>query len=109
MKAFRVFVISLVVLTVSGLPGLAQTAKAKPKISMEQARKIAVAKEPGAVQSSELEKEKGRLIYSFDIKTAGGIHEVQVDAFSGKIVEDTIEDPAAEAKEKQQDARKKSK
>ena len=38
-------------------------------ISMQQARKIALAQVPhGIVQSGELEKEHGKLIYSFDIK-----------------------------------------
>ena len=43
------------------------------------------------------------LIYSFDIKTKSGIHEVNVDAISGDIVEDKVESAASEAKEKQQD------
>jgi len=43
------------------------------------------------------------LIYSFDIKTKSGIHEVNVDAISGDIVEDKVESSASEAKEKQQD------
>ncbi len=79
--------------------------KAKPKVSMQQAKKIALQKEPGTIKSSELEKEKGQLIYSFDIKTASGVHEVNVDANSGAILEDKVETAADEAKEKQQDAK----
>jgi hypothetical protein len=74
------------------------------KISMRQAQKTALAKEPGTIKSKELEKENGKFIYSFDILTKAGIHEVQVDAINGEVVSDTVESKAAEAKEKQQDA-----
>ena len=77
------------------------------KVTMKQAQKTALAKEPGKIKSKELEREKGRLIYSFDIKTADGIHEVQVDAMTGEIVEDTVESAAAEAKEKAADKKQK--
>jgi hypothetical protein len=77
------------------------------KITMEQAQKIALAKETGKIQSKEIEREKGRLIYSFDIKTADGIHEVNIDAMTGEVVEDTVESAAAEAKEKAADKKPK--
>jgi hypothetical protein len=77
------------------------------KITMEQAQKIALAKEAGKIQSKEIEREKGKLIYSFDIKMADGIHEVNVDAMTGEIVEDTVESAAAEAKEKAADKKQK--
>ncbi|GAC1438183.1 MAG: hypothetical protein NVS9B5_33530 [Terriglobales bacterium] len=70
---------------------------------MAEAQKTALAKEPGKIKSKELEKENGKLIFSFDIKTKSGIHEVHVDAISGAVVADTTEDAAAEAKEKRQD------
>ena len=66
---------------------------------MEQARATAVAKAPGDVKSSELEREHGKLVYSFDIKTTSGIREIQVDADSGVIVSDEVESAADEAKE----------
>jgi len=72
-------------------------------ISMVAARKIALEREAGTVKSGERETEKGRLIYSFDIQMANGIHEVNVDAHGGKILEDHIESPADEAKEKAQE------
>jgi hypothetical protein len=77
------------------------------KITMEEAQKTALAKEPGKIKSKELEREKGRLIYSFDIKTADGLHEIQVDAMTGELVEDTVESAAAEAKEKAADKKQK--
>ena len=76
---------------------------AKPQITMEQARQTALTKEKGIIKSSELEKEHGRLIYSFDVQTTEGVHEVNVDAMSGKVVEDSKESPADEAKEARQD------
>ncbi len=75
----------------------------KPRITMKQAEQTALAKEKGTIKSSELEKEHGRLIYSFDVQTTDGIHEVNVDAMNGKLVEDTKESAADEAKEKRQD------
>ena len=57
------------------------------KIGMKRATQIATKRIHGRVKSSELEKEKGRWIYSFDINTGKGkITEVNVDAYSGKII-----------------------
>jgi len=78
------------------------------KITIEEAQKTALAKEPGKIKSKELEREKGRLIYSFDIKTADGIHEVNIDAMTGEVVEDSVESAAAEAKEKAADKKQKT-
>jgi uncharacterized membrane protein YkoI len=73
------------------------------RISLDSARTIAAARLPKAtVQSEELERENGKLIYSFDMKTAGrsGIDEVNVNALNGKLVGKIgHEGPAAEAKE----------
>src|ERR1700676_4206557 len=77
------------------------------KVTMEQAQKTALAKEAGKIKSKELEREKGRLIFFFDNKAGDCIHEVQVDAITGEIVEDTVESAAAEAKEKAADKKQK--
>ena len=72
------------------------------KISKLQAEKAALAKVPnGAIQSGELEREHGRLVWSFDIgtKSTKNVTEVQVDAKSGKIVSVKTETPADQAKE----------
>lgn len=55
----------------------------------------------GKITAHELEREKGKLIYSFDIKTAGmsGIDEVNIDAMTGAMIEKVHESPADEAKE----------
>src|SRR5512142_2028007 len=55
------------------------------KISKDSATAIALARVPGAtVKSAELEREKGKLIWSFDLTTAGktGIDEVHVNAIN---------------------------
>lgn len=80
------------------------------KITLAAAREIALREDTGTVESSELEKEKGKLVYSFDIRNAKGtITEIWVDAKTGKVVHKSEEDAAAEAKEKAADAKKKGK
>ena len=62
---------------------------AQTKISEDSARTVALARVQGAtVTALELEREGGRLIWSFDLTVAGksGIEEVTVDAVTGKIV-----------------------
>jgi uncharacterized membrane protein YkoI len=73
-----------------------------PKLTKSQARAIALKLHPGKVKSAELEKEQGVQMYSFDIQTKEGVREVGIDADSGKVVEDSIESAADEAKEKAQ-------
>lgn len=68
-----------------------------------EAERIALAKAPnGTIKEGELEKEKGRLIWSFDIATADSkdITEVQVDAQTGLVVAVEKETPGQEQKEK---------
>ncbi len=80
----------------------------KAKITMDAARSIALAKAPGKVEGEELEKEKGKLVYSFDIRNdKGTISEVWVDAKTGKVVKVEEENAAAEAKEKKEDEKTK--
>lgn len=63
--------------------------KAKAKVSLEQAQKIALKKYPGEIVETEYEIEPdGAASYEFDIKTKSGKEmKVEVDATSGKIVE----------------------
>ena len=75
---------------------------AEAKISKEDAEKTALAQVPnGTLQESELEKEKGKLIWSFGFATPGtqNIMEVNVDAINGGIVNVETEKPEKEAKE----------
>ncbi|MEJ2185613.1 MAG: PepSY domain-containing protein [Gemmatimonadota bacterium] len=71
----------------------------KPKIPEAKARATALARVPnGTIKSYELEREGGRLIYSYDIAVKGkpGIEEVNVDAMTGEVVGTQHEDAAAE-------------
>jgi hypothetical protein len=115
--------ISLVLLTVAmGSPVLAaqsvRMAESKPgllkqaKITADSAFAVAKAALPKAtISSAEIEQENGKLIYSFDMKTAGksGIDEVNVDALTGKLVGKVQHESAAdEKKEADADAAKKA-
>ena len=79
----------------------ALAAGAKPHyIGMKRAKAIAHSQVKGTIKSSELEKEHGKMIYSFDIKTTAGITEVEIDAITGKVIATQVETPEDEAKEK---------
>ncbi|HEX3552879.1 MAG TPA: PepSY domain-containing protein [Thermoanaerobaculia bacterium] len=73
------------------------------KITLDTARTTALAKVPnGEVRSEELEREHGKLIYSFDIAVPGkpGIQEVNVNAITGKVLgvhHETAKDEKKEA------------
>jgi uncharacterized membrane protein YkoI len=63
--------------------------EAQARIGKPEAEKIALTRAPnGTIKEGELEKEKGRLIWSFDIATPDSkdITEVQVDAQTGQVV-----------------------
>jgi uncharacterized membrane protein YkoI len=77
--------------------------KAQAKISEADAKQIAMSKVPnGTIKEGELEKEKGRLIWSFDIAIPDSkdIKEVNVDAITGEVVGVETETPKQQAKEK---------
>jgi uncharacterized membrane protein YkoI len=79
------------------------------KITMEQARETALKRAPGSVEGSELEREHGKLVYSFDIRNARGtITEVQVSAITGRIVSVEHENKKQEAAEKRKESREKT-
>ena len=65
------------------------------KITMSEARQIALKAHPGKITDQELEKEKGGsgLRYSFDIKRGSVTQEVGVDAKTGKVLENKKEGP----------------
>lgn len=59
------------------------------RISQADAERLALTRAPGGtVQQRELEKENGRLVWSFDIATPGtsDVTEVQIDAVTGAVV-----------------------
>ncbi|HZR05439.1 MAG TPA: PepSY domain-containing protein [Candidatus Udaeobacter sp.] len=80
------------------------------KITKSDAQTTALAKVPnGTVKAAELEKEHGKLIWSFDIAMphSKNITEVQVDAKTGKIVSVQVETPQDQAKEAAADQKNK--
>ncbi len=84
------------------MPGLAAAAKVDPAT----ARRTALAKFPdGSIVKEEIEREHGKLVYSFDIKngTHSGVEEVLVDALDGAVVSVEHEDAAKEAAEARQE------
>lgn len=77
--------------------------QSQAKITKEQALQTALAKAPGGtVKEGELERENGKLIWSFDLSTPGtkNTTEVNVDAITGDIVSVSTETPEQEGKEK---------
>jgi len=123
MKSTRGYTIltALAAVTLASAPALAQATKdpsakhetmaqlkAEAKVTEKAARATALAQVPGGkVRSHELERENGKLVYSFDIATKGktGIDEVQVDAITGTVVSNKHETPAMEKAEAKAEAK----
>ena len=63
------------------------------KVSLEQARQIALKAHPGVITDQELEREPGgsALCYSFDIRAGAVTQEVGVDAKTGRLLENKPE------------------
>ena len=61
----------------------------------------------GKISGVELERENGKLMYSYDLKVAGksGTEEVNVNAITGKIIAVEHESAAAEKQEAAEDAK----
>ncbi|WP_124947389.1 PepSY domain-containing protein [Sulfurirhabdus autotrophica] len=103
MKASKKRVIKALglVFTVAAANALAFTGQelaGEAKISLEQARVIALRAHPGKITDEELEKEKGGsgLRYSFDIRHGKVTQEVGVDAKTGNLLENAPEGPNAD-------------
>ena len=89
---------AVMILALATFPAMAYTGQelAKhAKISITEARAIALKAHPGKITDEELEKEKGGsgLRYSFDIKRGSVTQEVGVDAKTGKVLENKKEGP----------------
>ena len=109
MKRSIVITALSVVLGASGLHAQASYKRDVPdalvkraKITEQAAAAMAQKRVPtGTIQGVELEQEKGRLIYSYELKVPGksGLEEVNIDAMDGKVVAVEHESAAAEQKE----------
>ena len=87
-----------ITLMVAAFPALAYTGQElakQAKVSIADARTVALKAHPGKITDEELENEKGGtgLRYSFDIKRGSVTQEVGVDAQTGKILENKKEGP----------------
>lgn len=87
---FKVASIAVAAITLT-IPAAHAAPAPKAKLSMGQARAIALKAAPGKVIDAEYEKEAGAWRYSFDIRQDKRIHEIGVNANTGKIVEDKYE------------------
>jgi hypothetical protein len=105
--AFVVALVFVIALPVFAAKNDAASLKKEAKISEATARATALAKVPGGtVEAGELEREHGKLVYSFDIKSKEpGVTEVQVSAIDGKIVSVKHETPKQESAEKKKEAK----
>jgi uncharacterized membrane protein YkoI len=77
--------------------------RTQAKVSKSDAKKTALGKVPnGSVESAELEKEHGKLVWSFDIAKPNtkNITEVQVDAETARIAAVEEETPKDQAEER---------
>lgn len=79
-------------------PALAYTGQklaGHAKMTITQAREIALKAHPGKITDEELERESGGsgLRYSFDIKNGSRTQEVGVDAATGRVLENKTEGP----------------
>ena len=107
MKRIRMFsltfgiVLGFAAATFAAQPSEAELVK-QAKITKAEAEQIALAKvSRGIVKSAEIEKEKGHLVWSFDIAQPGthDITECLIDAKTGKIISTQTESPRDQAKE----------
>ena len=77
--------------------------EAQAKVAKADAQQTALQQVPrGTVKEAEIEKEHGKLIWSFDISVpdSGDIKEVAVDALTGQVVSIETETAEQEAREK---------
>jgi len=99
---YKLFASSAVVLALASAPAVGE-AKTPPRVvhshvpharlTMAQARAIALRAAPGKVISSEFERENGSWRYSFDIQQRNNVQEIGVDPQTGKIIENKSEGP----------------
>ena len=85
-------------------PGMLKMAK----VTAADAQRTAQARFPtGTIKSGEIEKEDGKLIYSFDIQQPGvtGIEEVNIDAATGAVLKTEHESATAEKHEQKSEKR----
>ena len=93
--------------------GKKENLKAEAKISRDSAKTVALSRVAAGskIKSTELEREKGTVVYSFDIKVPNqtGIEEVLVSAIDGSVVAQSHESPKEEKAEAKKEKQEKAK
>ena|SRR5579864_763462 len=91
--AFGLYAVLVGALSANAYTG--QELAVQARVTIAQARQIALKAAPGNITDEELEKEGGGtgLRYSFDIKRGAKTYEVGVDAQTGKLLENKAEGP----------------
>lgn len=92
-RALAAIIIALLTTNAHAYSG--QTLVKDAKVSIEEARNIALKARSGTITDEELEKEAGGsgLRYSFDVRNGKDTYEVGVDAQTGKVLENSLEGP----------------
>jgi hypothetical protein len=107
MRNLKIRPVYLALSMLVAMPGLAHAKETPPtnRISIEKARSAATKAYSGKIQAEELEFEGGKWIYSFDLKTSKdrNVHEVHIDALTGKVLDIHTETASDERKELQED------
>lgn len=102
--------IAVAALAVGGLTACGTTDKesqnkllSQAKITRADAEKTALAKVPGTIKQGEIEIEKGKLMWSFEVTPVGSKEttEVEVDAKTGEII--AVENEADEKNDKKEE------
>jgi uncharacterized membrane protein YkoI len=89
LKSLRIF--AAVAVLGAGTSAVAAGKAPVPRISLVQAKAMALKLAPGKVISSEYENEGGGWRYSFDIQQRGNVQEIGIDGQTGKVVENKSE------------------
>jgi uncharacterized membrane protein YkoI len=93
--AYSLVAAALLAVPIAALAFTGEKLAPEAKISLSEARAVALKARSGAITDEELEQEKGGsgLRYSFDIKSGKITYEVGVDAKTGKVLENVPEGP----------------
>lgn len=92
------FAFAVTTMTMGSVPAVAYTGQELSKgakVSIDEARALALKAHPGTITDQELERETGGsgLRYSFDVKSGTVTQEVGVDAQTGRVLENKEEGP----------------
>ena len=102
-RKLAVGVVAVAILTLGGGVAIAAQPEAEPKSDRAAAEEVALDAVPGAVKETELESESGSTIYEVEVAGKDGkLWEVTVDASSGRVLGQEMEE--AEFFEKEEGA-----